>query len=100
MRIRKWRKMTWTLLVFNGLMLIWAISAGASASGTSTECLNDTVLGAETCNDAQDIGAGIAVVMIGVLWFVGFIVLSLIWFMTRPKEEKVVYVERAAPTDT
>jgi hypothetical protein len=32
-----------------------------------------------------------------VLWFLGFIVLSAVWFMTRPKPERVVYVQAPAP---
>ena len=32
-----------------------------------------------------DIGTGIGVTLIGGLWFVGFLVLSIVWFMTRPR---------------
>jgi hypothetical protein len=37
----------------------------------------------ETLNAASDVGTGIGVTLIFVLWFIGFIILSIIWFMTR-----------------
>ena len=82
--MRRWRKMTWTILLFTALMAAWAIG-GAATADNAAQCANDTVLGADTCTDARNAGTGIAVVLIFMLWFVGFIVLSLIWFMSRPK---------------
>jgi hypothetical protein len=76
--------MTWTILLFTALMAAWAIG-GAATADNAAQCANDTVLGADTCTQARNAGTGIAVVLIFVLWFVGFIVLSLIWFMSRPK---------------
>ena len=82
--VRRWRKMTWTILLFTALMAAWAIG-GAATADNAAQCANDTVLGADTCTQARNAGTGIAVVLIFMLWFIGFIVLSLIWFMTRPK---------------
>jgi hypothetical protein len=76
--------MTWTILLFTALMAAWAIG-GAATADNAAKCANDTVLGAETCTNARNAGTGIAVVLIFLLWFLGFIILSLIWFMTRPK---------------
>ena len=69
-------------------MAAWAIG-GAATADNAAQCANDTVLGAETCTDARNAGTGIAVVLIFLLWFVGFIILSLIWFMSRPKGASV-----------
>jgi hypothetical protein len=74
-----WRKMTWTLLIFSVLMLIWIISA----AGGDAHCARETYRGA--CELGQEAGRGIAVGLLIVLWFIGFVILSLIWFMTRPK---------------
>jgi hypothetical protein len=58
-----WRTATWALAIFTALMGIWA--------GTA-------------------IGGGIAIAFIGILWFVGFIVLGLVWLMSRPTEYVVI----------
>ena len=42
-------------------------------------------LGDQLCVDASDVGTGIGVALIVFLWFLGFVVLSLAWFMTRRK---------------
>jgi hypothetical protein len=81
----RWRKMTWLILVFSGLMLAWAIA------GTTTEVCADYPAGSadrEACELGEDIGTGIAATLIFTLWFVGFVVLSIIWFMTRPRHRQ------------
>lgn len=70
----RWRKMTWVILIWCALILAWAIGGGASA-----DCEN------EKYTDACEAGTGIGIAIILFLGFLGFIVLSLIWFMTRPK---------------
>ncbi len=93
-RIKKRRKMTWAILVWNTLILAWMVG-GASSAQSDADC--DAESSAEMvklCQDATDVGTGIGVALIGVLGFMGFVALSLIWFMTRPKPERVVYVER------
>jgi hypothetical protein len=39
----------------------------------------------------QAIGATLGVGFILFIWFIGFVVLFLVWFMTRPKENVMVY---------
>jgi hypothetical protein len=65
--------MTWVLILWSALIVVW-IAAGAS----STHC-NGTY--GSACNAGKGIGVGIILVF----GFLGFIVLSLIWFMTRPR---------------
>jgi hypothetical protein len=31
------------------------------------------------------VGTGIGIALVFLLWFLGFVVLSLVWFMTRPR---------------
>jgi hypothetical protein len=71
--------MTWVLAVWNVLFLIWIIAA------VSDRPSEDCPPGDQLCVDASDVGTGIGVVLIFLLWFIGFLVLSLVWFMTRPK---------------
>ena len=70
--------MTWTILLFTALMAAWAIG-GAATADNAAQCANDTVLGADTCTQARNAGTGIAVVLIFMLWFVGFMSLYAIW---------------------
>ena len=74
-----WRKMTWVLVVWTGVMFTWMIAGGISAG---SEC-NDLVSEAEQAGCVA--GTGIGVAGLFILWFLGFIVLGLIWFMTRPR---------------
>ncbi len=72
----KWRKMTWALIVWCAAILVWAIAGGSHASNS---CSHDQFQNA--CNA----GVGIGVAIILLIGFVGFVFLSIIWFMTRPR---------------
>ena len=69
-----WRKMTWLLIVWCVLILIWAVG-GASSNNCAQQ----------TYKAACQAGTGIGVVLILGLGFFGYVFLSLIWFMTRPR---------------
>ena len=75
----RWRKMTWVLVIFTVVMLVWIV-AGAGSGG---ECPPGTA-DCESYLAGEAIGSGIAATMLFAIWFVGFIILSIIWFMTRP----------------
>lgn len=75
-----WRKMTWALLLWTGLFAAWMIAAIADRA--SEECPP----GDQVCIEASDVGTGIGVALIFILWFIGFLVLSLVWLMSRPRE--------------
>ena len=79
-----WRKMTWVLIVWSALMAIWIISAIASAN-PARSCVRHAAGNLHTCEAFSTAGTGIAVVVLAILWFVGFLFLSLIWMMTKPK---------------
>jgi len=72
-----WRKMTWVLIVWSVLILIWAVAGGAGNDcGSETTQLN---------REACEAGTGIGVALILFIGFIGFVFFSLIWFMTRPR---------------
>jgi hypothetical protein len=73
----RWRKMTWVLNIWNVIFLIWVI-AGVSERASETCAPGD-----DLCVSASDAGTAIGVTLIIGLWFIGFLVLTLIWFMTR-----------------
>jgi Protein of unknown function (DUF2510) len=77
-----WRKMTWVLIVWSVVMAIWIIGVVASA-GSSSDCTTHAYKSA--CEAGSDAGAGIGAIVIWFIWFFGFLALSLIWFMSRPK---------------
>jgi hypothetical protein len=98
--ILRLRKMTWTILLWSAAMLAWIISVGAQAGDQASDyCANRAhraFIGVESCESAAQAGSGLAIGVILAIWFCGFIVLSLIWLMTRPREQVVVHVEGAS----
>lgn len=77
--MRRWRKMTWVVLIWCVLIVAWAVAGGGSAAN---ECANETDA---LSRDACEAGAGIGIMLIFLIGFFGFVFLSLIWFMTRPR---------------
>lgn len=73
----RWRKMTWVLLLWTAIFAIWVIAGASSA--------NCGELQDEFSKAGCDAGTGIGIALVFLLWFIGFLVLSLIWFMTRPR---------------
>lgn len=71
------RKMTWVLIVWSTLILLWAFGGGAAS-----ECGDKRT---QLAQDACDAGTGLGVLVILFIGFIGFVFLSLIWFMSRPK---------------
>ena len=74
-----WRKMTWALVVFTGLMTVWIVAAGVDRP--SKDCPPGDTL----CVNASDTGTAVGVGLLVFLFFLGFVILSLVWFMSRPK---------------
>lgn len=73
------RKMSWAIILWTVLFAVWIIAA--IASRTSQDCRP----GDDACVTASDAGTGIGVFLIIMLWFFGFIILSILWFMTRSR---------------
>src|SRR4029079_17447297 len=70
--------MTWVLILWCALILIWAIAGGNNAQN---HCNAHTQLQQDAC--AAGTGIGVAIVLL--IGFFGFVFFGLIWFMTRPK---------------
>lgn len=81
----RWRKMTWVLNLWNLLFLLWIVAAISGGASDDVDC-DTSVLSQATCDAAADVGTGIGVALIFVLWFIGFLILSVVWFMTRRQE--------------
>ncbi len=78
----RWRIMTWIIWIWTVFFVILIVA------GISDRASNECPPGDRLCANASDVGTGIGVVLLVLLWFFGFLVLSLIWFMTRrgPRE--------------
>jgi hypothetical protein len=83
--------MTWARIVWSGLIIVWAIAGGAnSASHNHEACENARYITQEVCEHARNAGAGIGIALILFVGSIGFVSLSLIWFMTKPREVVVI----------
>jgi hypothetical protein len=80
-----WRIMTYVVLLFNLIMLIWVIAGAASGSGQPSDC---GTLDAQTCNDAQNVGTAIGVGLLIGLWVAGDIILGILWLVTNRKKSR------------
>jgi len=86
----KWRKATWAIVLWTTLAVI-LIAAGIANTSVPANC---RVLDQSTCQTAQNVVTGIGVSIIIFVWFLGFIVFGLIWLMSRPKDNVLVYGPR------
>lgn len=77
--------MTWVIIIWCVLILVWMIAGGSSAQDVNDCASEATESARQLCEDATDVGTGIGVILIGFLGFLGFVFLSIIWFMTRPR---------------
>lgn len=76
-----WRKATWALVIWTALMALWI---GSGIAAVSNNCAGKVGEALSICQAGTAIGGGIGITMLLTLWFVGFIVLSLVWLMSRP----------------
>lgn len=80
------RKMSWAIIVWTVIFAIWAIAGAASNDCGSQK--GDQFLSAHDAQAACAAGTGIGVALIFVLWFIGFIILSILWFLTRNRNSR------------
>ena len=79
-----WRKMSWVILAWNALMVIWIIVGLAAAHNTA----NCGSLSQQACQDATNVGAGIGVMALVFLWLVVDVLLAIIWLVTKPRGQR------------
>lgn len=83
----RWRKMTWTIVVWTGAMAL-LLARGALAS--APECAttfgpSSEFLTKQDCVSASGAGQGaLEIVLISGGWFIGLVALIAFWFFTRP----------------
>jgi hypothetical protein len=82
---RGWRKMTWVLIGWSTLIVVGSLMAsGHTVDRTTAEC--QSTLGAGgMCQEAASATGAAQFEHLMKIGVVGFVVLSLVWFMTRQK---------------
>lgn len=63
----------------------WTILCAAWVAAGFTSKASCSGLSASTCSSIKVVADGVAITFQVVVWLIVFLVLSLIWFMTRPK---------------
>ncbi|MFJ3665360.1 hypothetical protein ACIPSE_02780 [Streptomyces sp. NPDC090106] len=69
--------MTWVVLAFNLLMLLWLIAGINGASGEGDSCVD------QLCEDANDVGTAIGVGVILFVWATGAVILGVVRMVTN-----------------
>ena len=80
------RKTTWAIILWT---VLWAVLIGVGIAGN--ECASETGDGFLSDQDAQDAcaaGTGIGVFLLFILWFLGFVVLAIVWFLTKNRNKR------------
>jgi hypothetical protein len=73
------RKASWALIIWTGLMGLWAATG---LSSTNDACSSDRNV---YCEAGATIGRGLGLTFLALVWFVGFLILGVIWLATRPQ---------------
>jgi hypothetical protein len=89
-KLRRVRKMTYAIWACVILIATWIAVGSANIHNETAKCVHEGVLDHTTCANAVGAGSGIAIFAILVVGFMGFVVLSLVWFMTRPRRREAV----------
>jgi hypothetical protein len=79
--IRRWRRWTWLLLAWSIAIIGLALLLTGSISGT---CDGLEGLGLDVCAAGIAAGTVLVWILLGVIWVIGFLVLSVPWFARRP----------------
>lgn len=74
----KWRKLTWVILAWNVLMVVWLVTGLASTTDTC-----EGVEFQEACQSGADVGTAIGVGFILFVAAAGDVILGVIWFVTN-----------------
>lgn len=77
---KKRRIFLWFFLAVQVIFIIWIIAGASTGAGTPDDCSG---LDKETCNAASDIGTGIGVALVVVLWLVVDFLLAVIYGIYR-----------------
>jgi hypothetical protein len=78
---RRWRRWTWLLLAWSFAVIGLALVVTGSIGGT---CDGLEGLGLDVCAAGVAAGTVLVLILLGVIWVIGFLVMSVPWFARRP----------------
>jgi hypothetical protein len=85
---RGWRKITWVLIGWSTLIVVGSlITAGDASNKVASEC-QGTLGTSGICQEAASTTGAAQFEHLMKIGFVGFVVISLVWFMTRPQPQQ------------
>ena len=81
--------MTWVVVIFNALMLVWVIG-GASTASTSVakNCADEVGDAYDLCKSATNVGTGLGVAALITLWVFGDVILGVLWLVTNRSSKR------------
>lgn len=82
------RKATWAILVWTVLMGVGIVAA---ALNIGNDCAGLTGSDLSACQGDAWIRGGIGLTLLVLLWFVGFVPLAIVWFVSRPRDNVTVF---------
>jgi hypothetical protein len=86
MKLPKWRKFTWVILIINVLFLVWVVSGIAGGTEGGSDCLAEAkrnpLLNAKDCDTAAEVGTAIGVGIVIFFWVAVDLILGVIWLIT------------------
>ena len=86
---RGWRKITWAIIAWSTLVVVGGLAlAGHTSNQLSSSC-QKTLGGDSLCQQVGSQTGAAQFEHILKIGFVGFVILSVIWFMTRPQNQHV-----------
>ena len=83
---RGWRKSTWALIAWCGLIAVGCVIAFNSGHDATAQCQSIGGSIGSICQQSVDSQVGAKVDHVLKIGFLGFVVLSIVWFMTRPQD--------------
>lgn len=87
-RLRGLRKMTWVIIIFNIIMLVWLVG-GVGSAADDANCEEEATQSLqEACEAGTAIGTSLGAGIIIFLWVAGVVILGVLWLVTNRKKTR------------
>jgi hypothetical protein len=85
---RKWRKITWVMVASSTLAVIGGLALAGQAANQYNSACSQALGGGSLCQQVGNQAASDQFGHIMKIGVIGFVILSIIWFMTRPQGQR------------
>lgn len=85
---RGYRKMTWVIVAWSALVVVGGLALAGHAGNQISSACHKSLGNGSVCQQLTSQTATAQFEHVLKLGFVGFVILSVIWFMTRPQSRK------------